>query len=338
MLDFIKCSFECEHEYIGKDYIAKSPLDSILNDTPKIYGFVTGKDIKGVLGSNIKVRTLGDHNRNILEVSGNIAKFLQGHNLFGSNDINHYVVKTIKMLSEDKKLKIHPTDEQLLQVKKGNFHITRLDINQNYHLQSSLDVDRWIKVASDKMTMSSYGQVKNNNHTLYFGGNSKPKKIIFYGKAKEIKANQSLPQQLQTPEMLDYANKLLRFEIRLNAHYLNNNYLSEGYCWNTGKVNEIIDTHLSRIRIAANIRLADSKLNEIPDAYLSTYFKWKAGVDVKQNLNQSKFYRHRNHLLKYGVDISTVMPKLEQPTMDLMDVFKNEANIPDWAYEKSLVA
>lgn len=338
MLDYIKVSVECTHEFIGKNYIAKSSVQDIKDDTSKIYGFVTGKDIKGVSGSNIKVRTLGELNSNMLEVSGNITKFLQGHNLFGFNDINHYVFKTIKKLSEYDDLNINPTYEQLQQIKNGNFRITRVDINRNYHLPSETDVNKWIQVASDKMTMSHYGQVESYNNTLYFGKGSKTKEIKFYGKAREIEANESLPANLKTPEMLDYANKMLRFETRLNAKYLNDNHLSAGYCWNVSKVNEIMNTHLARINISANMNLADSKLNEIPNTYLATYYQWKNGFDMKAKLNSSKFYRHKKYLLKHGVDISTVMPRLDEPSMELADIFKNEAKIPDWAYEKGLVA
>jgi len=156
MIDYIKCSFKCNHKFIGNNFIIKTSI----NDFNNTYGFYTGLDVKGKYSSNIKVRTLGDKEDNKIEISGNITKFLQGHNLFGIINLNRLISLTFNKLIEDKSLELKPTLQQLEDINKGMVHITRLDINRNFHLPSRLEADRWIVEAKDLMTMSYYGQVK----------------------------------------------------------------------------------------------------------------------------------------------------------------------------------
>ena len=42
--------------------------------------------VKGSHDSNITIRS---HTDNTIEISGNPAKFLQGHNVFGTNDLKY---------------------------------------------------------------------------------------------------------------------------------------------------------------------------------------------------------------------------------------------------------
>ncbi|WP_228271136.1 phage/plasmid replication protein, II/X family [Acinetobacter seifertii] len=56
-------------------------------------------------------------------------------------------------------------------------------------------------------------------------------------------------------------------------------------------------------------------------------------------LSRPTFYRYRSQLLKYGVDISTKSPKEKSNVIPLIRVLEAKpVGIPDWAYEKGLVA
>lgn len=336
MIDFIKYTFECDHDPIGKNYMMQTTLDDLSEEN--LIGFCTGKDVKGKYGSNLKIRTCGGIGSNIIEVSGNPTKFLQAHNLYGSNNILHIVNSVNDKLLQNKSLSLKPTEDQLIAMKNGVIKMTRVDINRNFHLPSHLDVRRCLTLAENKMTMLYHGKPSNYNGTLYFSKESKHFEIKFYAKGDEILANKSLPRELQTPEMLDYANKTLRFEVRLNAKYLNENNLS--YCrnWHVGKADEILDCLLEKITVADNLELSDKNFRQLSRCYRDTYNMWKQGYDMKKLLSRNTFYRHHNHLLAHGIDIKTVMPKFENVTIPMKDVFNNIANIPDWAYEQGLVA
>lgn len=339
MIDYIKCSFKCNHKLVGNNFIVKISTKDLDSNIDSKYGFYTGLDVKGKYNSNIKVRTLGDKEDNRIEISGNITKFLQGHNLFGITNLNKLVRMTVNKLIENKNLELRPTVQQLDDINKGMVHITRLDINRNFHLPSRVEADRWIIEAKNLMTMSYYGQVKQFDSTLYFGRQSKTKELKFYCKGAEIEANSSLPKNLKTPLMLDYANKMLRFEIRLNARYLNEHDLSDVYNWKDSIVNDILDKSLKRVELRGNIPISDKKITTLSPVLQSTYYLWMEGHDLKEHLSRGTYYRHKKELLKNDIDISIVLPKFDKATLDLADVLKhNVVGIPSWAYEEGLVA
>lgn len=340
MIDYIKCNFECDHDKngVGSDFMAKIPLAQLQDDTYFPCGFYTGLDVKGKHGSNIKINTLGGANSNKIQIEGNPAKFLQGHNLFGINDASKLIFLTVKQLIENTDLGLNPTQAQLEDIKNGMVKITRLDINRNFHLRSKIDADRWIIEARDGMTMSHYGQVKVFNSSLYFGKGEKTKELKFYAKGAEIIANNSLPRNLQTLELVEYANKLLRFEIRFNSKWLSSENLSYALNWNDRLVESLLDESLSRIKLSGNMQLTDEKLLGLKSTLLGTYNKWLDGHCLKDCLKPSAFYRHKRELLQHGVDISIVLPQFKKRTLNLQKVLTdNVVGIPEWAYEQNLV-
>ena len=57
--------------------------------------FATAFVVEGSHDSNITIRS---HTDSTIEISGNPAKFLQGHNIFGTNDLKYLVAKLFDRL------------------------------------------------------------------------------------------------------------------------------------------------------------------------------------------------------------------------------------------------
>lgn len=339
MIDYIKFSIDCNHEPLGQNYITKTCVTSLKSGKDNTtHGRFTGLDVKGKHLSNIKIRTLGDIENNKIEIEGNPAKFLQGHNLFGINDPVRLINLTFKQLV-DSGLGLAPTQTQQECINNGFVRMTKIDINRNFHLPSKIEADRWIMEANDGMSMSHYGHVKQYNSTLYFGKGSKTKELKFYAKGSEIINNKSLPKSIQTPQMLEFANKMLRFEIRLNSKWLCDKELNYASNWNDRLVESLLDQSLARIKLSGNMRISDKILLDLKPTLIGTYQRWVDGHCLKNCLNPSTFYRHKRELLKYGIDISIELPKFNNPTLDLTKVLiNNTVGIPRWAYEQGLVA
>ena len=67
------------------------------------------------------------------------------------------------------------------------------------------------------------------------------------------------------------------------------------------------------------------------------YQTWKNGDDLKQIMTKPTFYRVRKQLLAFGIDIAVVNEK--NNIIPLIRYLEAEpVGIPDWAYEKNLVA
>lgn len=339
MIDYIKCNLECDHSSmgIGSNFIAKVSLAQLADNTDTTYGFYTGLEVKGKHNSKIRIRTLGDKANNRIEIEGNLAKFLQGHNLFGINDPVKLISLTIEKLIT-KNLGLKPTKTQLEDINNGFVKITKIDINRNFHLPSKTEADKWIVEAKDGMTMSYYGHVKQYNSTLYFGKGEKTKELKFYAKGNEIIDNKSLAESIQTPQLLEYANKMLRFEVRLNSKWLREKELSYARNWNEELVESLLDESLSRIILTGNMRLSDKKLLDLKPTLAATYYKWVEGYCLKDCLKPSTYSKHRRELLEHSIDISIVLPKFKKPTLDLAKVLTdNVIDIPEWAYKQELV-
>lgn len=340
MIDYIKCNLECDHSStgIGSNFIAKVSLAQLADNTDTTYGFYTGLEVKGKHNSKIRIRTLGDKANNRIEIEGNLAKFLQGHNLFGINDPVKLISLTVEQLIISN-LGLKPTKTQLEDINNGFVKMTRIDINRNFHLPSKTEADKWIIEAKYGMTMSYYRHVEQYNSTLYFGKGEQTKELKFYAKGSEIVDNKSLPKSIQTPQLLEYANKLLRFEIKLKSKWLCEKKLSYACNWNEELVESLLAKSLSRITLTGNMQLSNKKLLDLKPTLVGTYYKWVEGYCLKDCLKPSTFYKHRRELLEHGIDISIVLPEFKKPTLDLAKVLTdNVIGIPEWAYEQELVA
>ena len=85
--------------------------------------------------------------------------------------------------------------------------------------------------------------------------------------------------------------------------------------------------------------LKDDVLNSLPPKLRMVYQSWLNGDDLKVILPRPTFYRYRKQMLAYGLDISTKSPKEKTNIIPLVRVLEAKpVGIPDWAYEKGLVA
>ncbi|RSQ07224.1 hypothetical protein EA713_18030, partial [Acinetobacter baumannii] len=85
--------------------------------------------------------------------------------------------------------------------------------------------------------------------------------------------------------------------------------------------------------------LKDDVLDSLPHRLRLTYQSWLNGDDLKQILPHNTFYRYKKALREYGIDISTKSPKEKNNVIPLIRVLEAKpVGIPDWAYEKGLVA
>ncbi|TLT78968.1 phage/plasmid replication protein, II/X family, partial [Acinetobacter baumannii] len=69
------------------------------------------------------------------------------------------------------------------------------------------------------------------------------------------------------------------------------------------------------------------------------YQTWLKGEDLLTIMSKSAFKGCRSEMLKYGIDISTKSPKEKNNVIPLIRVLEAKpVGIPDWAYERNLVA
>lgn len=242
-----------------------------------------------------------------LELTGNPLKYLQGHNIFGSNDLVGLVTEVMLRICSD--LGIPYTDEDFQFWITGNFTISRVDCTENFRLNRLSDVLSWLRSAASCSRMRNVGNGQlTKESTLYFGKQSRRRSLKFYAKGDELKAHK-LPASLSETSLLEYAQPLLRAESCYRGTELSERGLKYGYNWDDNTANELLNAMIDNLEISEMNIQADDKIDELPSRLCGVYALWKQGHDLRQVYARRTFYRYRSQLLKHGIDIAIVQDR-----------------------------
>lgn len=152
-----------------------------------------------------------------VEIKASPAKIMQGHNIFGSNDIYDCSLHLIDLLKTT-----YPRLFNLLDPE--TWRLAQIDITYSVRAKDQHECKEFINA----LHSVSFGQTKSRtgyDGTAYFGKkNSRLKKIKVYSKLMEtletIKRNSrrddgELLNEVYTQEIIDYSNSLIRWEVSL---------------------------------------------------------------------------------------------------------------------------
>ena len=297
-----------------------------------------------VKGSHDATITIRSHTDNTVEISGNPAKFLQGHNVFGTNDLKYLVAKMIDKLCMIDELELKPTDVEYENIQEGKYHLSRVDVNEHFAFPSAQVARAWLRAAGNSANMKFRGAGLFKEGTLYFEGKRYIPKIYFkYDEINSKDKSHRLPDELlQIPELIEYAEKSLRFEIKILSTQLKDWYLHLGCNWDASTATMLInDQFISKLQLSANMPIENEVIESLPKNLRLTYTAWVNGEDLRQVLSRPTFYRYRTRLMEYGIDIS-IVKDIEKEQSNVVPMIRYlEAvpmGIPDWAYQKGLVA
>ncbi|MCA4238412.1 phage/plasmid replication protein, II/X family [Acinetobacter baumannii] len=297
-----------------------------------------------VKGSHDATITIRSHTDNTVEISGNPAKFLQGHNVFGTNDLKYLVAKMIDKLCMIDELELKPTDVEYENIQQGIYHLSRVDVNEHFAFPSAQVARAWLRAAGNSANMKFRGAGLFKEGTLYFEGKRYIPKIYFkYDEINSKDKSHRLPDELlQIPELIEYAEKSLRFEIKILSTQLKDWMLHLGCNWDADTATMLInDQFISKLQLSANMPIENEVIESLPKNLRLTYTAWVNGEDLRQVLSRPTFYRYRTKLMEYGIDIS-IVKDIEKEQSNVVPMIRYlEAvpmGIPDWAYQKGLVA
>lgn len=292
--------------------------------------------VEGSFSSKIQIKS---HTDNQIWISGNPTKFLQGHNIFGSNDLVHLMGLFFdELLKHD--IGLCPDPYQYAAIKDGYYSLSRVDVNESWHLDNKKDVLAWIRAVGSTAYMKHRGAGQFSGDTAYFGKNSRRWSLKCYSKGHELTAKgHKLPSELQIPELLEYAEKALRIEAVIRGLELKRQGLEVASNWDIDTATMLLRGYLDNLEMSDVYMLKDDVLDTLPMRLRMVYQSWLNGDDLKSIMTKPTFYRVRKQLEKYGVDIATATPKEKTNVVPLVRYLKAEpVGIPDWAYDKKLVA
>jgi II/X family phage/plasmid replication protein len=284
------------------------------------------------------------HDQNQLWVSGNPTKFLQGHNIFGSNDLLGICVEFFKQIAE--RLELPASQGDLSAWLTGNFELKTVDCTESFRLPKQDDVPAWIRAAAPIVRGKHQAASSYSGETIYVGQNSRRISLKIYSKYLEL-LKHNLPKLLpQKDELKNHAKGLLRVEVRLHSMELKRRRLEKGSDWKNVEIAfEIVKERVMNMKLNQKFRLSSNEISDLPPRLSLVYSAWLNGQDVRTIIPRSSFYRYMSELSEHGIDISSpppepgqVIPMLHYLTAEHVAYIPNSFRNHNLYFEPRLVA
>ena len=346
MLDWITARIPCDHSH----EIAGGAMVNYKNafdfSQGQEWAFAKPLPIVGSHDSNVRVKTSGfdgetDAGRE-LHIDGNLVKFFQGHNLWGTHDLIGLVNSFMNQLCSIPQLGLRPTDLQRQMWRNGLFNLSRVDVTTMYQLRNRADVLTLLANAEHSSTMRHRGRGQLcKGSTLYFGKNSRRWSLKFYAKGQELDAKgHELPKSLDLRDkLIEYAQPALRSELTLRSKQLNDIELQLAANWprNAEGISHLFNGYMKGLHMSDVRRIPAENLDSLPSGCRLAYQSWLEGHDLKGMLTPRTFYRYRSQMLPFGVDLATVNPRENANVVPLVRVLEAmPMQVPEWAIETPL--
>lgn len=294
----------------------------------------------GVVGSYDACLYVSSSTDHTIQIFGNPAKFLQGHNVFGPSDLLYLVAKTFAALCARPELELSPTPEQLQAIDNGDYRVLRVDVNCTYLLDGPASCRAFVRALGTNASLRHRGAGQLKGDTAYFGLGSSHGGLRCYYKGDEVLAKgHQIHADLQIPELMDFASKAVRFERFMYSKMLKRLGLDWAANWTDSTPSVLLSDYLQGLQLPDNMPVPDDILQNLKPGLRSAYVLWKDGVDLRQVYSKAQFYRYRRDLLAYGIDVLIVQDSQRTNVVPMVRLLEaRPAEIPQWAYDRGLVA
>lgn len=330
MIDWITAIIPCHHdEMIVGGHVASIDVNGEIE-----WKVHKKQQIRGSHEASLNIKSLDPKN---LIIDGNVAKWLQGHNLFGSDDLIGLVYAA--MLRLVKIFNLTPTEQDIEQWASGIYPLKRVDCTAMWELPKRHDVRAWLR-AAEMQSKSRHGRPITTGSTLYFGKNSRRWSVKFYSKGDELEARKhQLPDEIeQRDNLYKWADNKLRGELTLRSLQLKEKQLSIAAQWHQSTPIEQLLAYIQTLNMSEQFNITDTDLEGLPARLIAVYKLWKEGEDLRALYPRASFYRYRAELLKRGIDIAIRQPAKPDNVIPLVRVLRPEAiaQVPEWAIGTSV--
>jgi II/X family phage/plasmid replication protein len=342
VIDWTSCVLPLHHASpIHGGSVISADADGVIE-----YHIAKRRSVMGSAESAVTIRThRGDLSQ--VEVSGNLVKFFQGHNLWGTNDLVPLVAEFAETLvaTHGEQLQLDPTEADRAAWWAGEFDVTRVDVTDSFRLRTLADVLSWLRAAEQTAHLAHRGRGQlTKGSTLVFGKQSRRESLKLYAKGQEVVANiKHQPALQQLPHVVEWAQGILRTELVLRAMQLTRLGLRRASAWcSTDEVHfnplDLLRERLGNMTMTTVSKVSAELLASLRPSERTAVVAWEAGADLRAFLTRATFYRMRAKLLPHGIDLATVLPKENANVVPLVRFLEAvPASIPEWAHGTPLL-
>ena len=312
-----------------------SPHGEIVQDDPARLS-VSWDALEGE-GSDSERVTLFAPDESKLWLLGNPCKWLQGHNAYGSSNAPGLVwdcLQDIRAHHGSAHVGIpgnHTTDAN-----EAAARFTRLDLTRSArHPDGELGARAWLQRMSEAAhSRHKGGSAFVKDRTLYFGQRSRRSTLKVYHKADEMlpvvrkvqakgmghhaimeafkrneRKGQLLQRRFDLETAYEWSKGILRFEVTVRGMEMRRLKLEPPRTEEDALA--IWQRYYDQVTFPATTVMLATDL-DLPSGPKTALRLWEAGVDPRETIAKTTFYRHRATILKAGgPDISGACPKAE---------------------------
>lgn len=262
--------------------------------------------VAGSFESSLTIRAVV---REELELSGNLAKFLQGHNLYGTDDPVELLWAAMQRLETHLGAKLSEIGLTSPSELARRTTVTRIDCTDMLQFDTFGDVQAFLRSAEATGRIPRRGRGVMKGSTVVFGhGAGKENtrwQIVLYSKGQEITAHPLPSFMMEDRDILDWVNRCARVEVRLFRNELRESGLRSLARWDSRTAAMMWRQKVEQLSFNEVIIDECADLAKLPDHLRGTYAQWKLGHDLRGSMTKAKFYRHRRLIESItGVDIA----------------------------------
>jgi len=236
-----------------------------------------------------------------LEVSGNLVKFLQGHNLYGPDSLSGLLWAALERIQGVEGVLPCPLAQMGLTGPHSLSEaiVTRVDCTHMFTLPTKSDVLAWLRAASSTGFLSHRGRGVWREGTLVFGGGEKKSnvstQIVLYSKGQEVE-DHKLPELMRADtDVIHWVDRCLRAEVRLCRLSLKKYGLRRLGNWSEETPDIMWRQEMAKLDFNAG-KPSDETVLKLPMHLRQTYAAWMTGQDMRQMMSKATFYRRRAEL------------------------------------------
>lgn len=258
----------------------------------------------------------GSQTGNELYLTGNPVKFLQGHNLFGSDNLRALFFAVGATCRQAGTMPF--PGPQTWQANDLDLTVTRADLTRSYRFPDQKTAEQWIREAAASAHAGRLQKDLTSPGTVYFGKRSRRWSLKMYLKAPEMRARgkghrlPSLFASRRQRRLLEWAEGVVRFEICLRGMEIRDN---PEISLDKSKILSTWSHYFDRIQFNRNaeaVNMSDITEADLKPAERSCLTLWRLGTDPRETFPKRTWYRHRRRILDLvGVDIAEPAPKEE---------------------------
>lgn len=234
-------------------------------------------------------------------VSGNPAKWFQGHNVFGTDDLPGLVLEMLARLCA--LFGVVPSAEDRASWDAGEIDLHRVDVTYSAELANVAAVRAALRALDASARLKFRGRGHYRGDSIVWGEGSRRWGITAYAKGPELEVHK-LPCDLAETSLVSHAQGLLRWELRMLSMELRREELHRVGAWGDNTAAELHARKLGAVEVADETMIEPDVIEGLPGRLQLTYQAWVEGHDLRSMLSRRSFYRYRSELLKHGVDIA----------------------------------